>query len=171
MTVATLQFVLGQGLSSRVIAYWGQAYGGFSHVDAMIPTGDSYELYGERSDRVGGKPPGLYPRPPEYESWVRVERVKIPMTSVQYDAWVRWYRRNVGRPYDIGTIWGDIFGRADHEPGRYICSAAAYEALHACGKAHQAPYHPSQITPNALALMVSAGLGGAASMLAAPTRF
>lgn len=160
MMIATLQFVLGRDWSSRLIAWYGQSSQGFSHVDAVIPTGDSYELWGERSDYVGGQPAGLYPRPPEYEPWVRVERVNIPMTSAQYDAWVRWYRRNRGRPYDQGAIVGFVLGQDDHQPGRYICSAAAYQALQACGKAHPAPYHPSNVTPNALAFMTTAGLGG-----------
>jgi hypothetical protein len=158
--IAELRFVLGAGLSSRLIAWYGQSSRGFSHVDAVIPVGDSYELWGERSDRIGGQPPGLYPRPPNYEKWLRVERVLIPMHEAQYDTWVSWYHTNKGRKYDIGSIWGFIEGQDEHQPGRYICSAAAYQALRACGKAHPAPYRPSQITPNALAFMATAGLGG-----------
>lgn len=159
-----LQFVLGQNWSSRIIAYWGNGYGGYSHVDAILKSG---ELLGARDDVIkplGGGPivlPGVQVRPPYYERWVRRCVVEIDATPQQEKHWERWLRSQVGRQYDSGSIWGFILGREMHHKGQWICSALQSEALELIGKFGQIPTPPAQITPNSL-LIAATAMGGVA---------
>lgn len=152
-----LQFVLGRSLASRAIAWYGTSTGGYSHVDSVLPDGS---LLGARSDVVGGQPKGVRIRPPGYERWIRRTVVELDCGPRQAKAWEAWLRKQIGKPYDQGSIWGFILGRGLHQPGHWICSACAEGALRAAGVLHPSPWHPSAVTPDALFFAVTAGAGG-----------
>lgn len=159
-----LQFVLGAGLSSRLIAWYGNGYRGYSHVDAILRTG---ELLGARADaikpRMGGKviPPGVQIRPPFYEKWVRRCVVEIDSTREEALRWETYLRRQEKRPYDTGSILGFILGEELHQAGHWICSAVQREGLEHSGKLPHIVTPPAQTTPNTLFFGVCA-IGGRA---------
>jgi hypothetical protein len=152
-----LQFVLGASLSSRLIAWYGQGYGGYSHVDAVLPDG---RLLGARSDAVGGVYPGVRVRPAHYEKWVRRTVVELQVTEGRARAWVETLQRQVGCQYDKQAILGFILGRREHTKGHWICSALQTHALKRVHLLHQVPILDSQVTPDNLFTLVTAGLGG-----------
>jgi len=159
--VIRLQFVLGQDLSSRLIAWYGNGYGGYSHVDSILPDGS---LAGARSDVItlsdGRKlPAGFQIRPHDYEKWARRCVVELDSTVGEAADWEDWLRKQVNRQYDKQAILGFILGRRDHGAGQWICSAAAAEGLVIGGKMPSPPIPLSQITPNSLFLMTAA-IGG-----------
>ena len=90
----TLQFVLGADLASRAIAFWGQGYGGFSHVDAVLSDGT---LLGARNDVAGDQPAGVRIRPANYETWARKERLELACTFTQEATWESVAKES-GRP-------------------------------------------------------------------------
>jgi hypothetical protein len=152
-----LQFVLGSGLSSRLISWWGQGYGGYSHVDAVLSDG---MLLGARSDAVGGVQPGVRIRPPEYEKWHRRCLVTIPATALEDDAWETWLRDHVGLGYDETDILGLILGRPMMTAGHWICSAIQRRVLRVVGKLPQkSPEIDQQCPPNML-LSECVAIGG-----------
>lgn len=161
-----LQFVLGADFSSRLIAWYGNGYGGYSHVDAVLPDGS---LAGARDDVIdpitpgwtgGAIPSGFHIRPPFYEKWKARDVISLPSTTAQEAAWEAWLRQQVGAPYDTGAIWGFALGRQDHDAGHWICSAAQTQALEQASLLPHIVSPPtSQITPNSLRLMVLA-IGG-----------
>lgn len=154
-----LQFVLGRGLSSRLIAWYGNGYRGYSHVDAILHDGT---LCGARSDAVGGRPAGVQIRPANYEKWVRRCVVTLESTEDQSARWERYLRSQVGRHYDKGSILGFVFGEEMHQAGRWICSALQTRALELVGKIQPLPTPPAQVTPNSL-LIATCAVGGRAS--------
>lgn len=157
MSAVRLSFVLGADLSSRLIAWYGQGTGGWSHVDAELPDGS---LLGARSDWIGKIQPGVRVRPPNYEKWIRRAVVEIPGSQFKVAEWESWLRKQVGRQYDEGAIWSFIVGAKDHQPGRWICSACQFEGLERIGLLHRTTLEPSQVTPDALFFTVTSGLGG-----------
>lgn len=157
MSVIRLQFVLGAGISSRLISWWGTGYGGFSHVDAVLSDGN---LLGARSDEAGDKPKGVQIRPPFYESWKKRMVVEIDSTGAQAQAWEGWLRKQVGKQYDQDAILGFIIGRRLHKDGHFICSACQHTALERSWLVGHSPWPSSEVTPNSLAYMVTAGLKG-----------
>ena len=157
MSAVRLSFVLGADWSSRLIAWYGQGVGGWSHVDAVLPSG---ELLGARSDTIKGVAPGVQIRPPGYEKWKRRAIVEVPVTPAQATEWERWLRKQVGRQYDNGAIWSFIIGGKDHEPGHWICSACQFEGFEHIGLLQRALVEPSQVTPDALFFAVTTGLKG-----------
>lgn len=156
MSSVRLQFVLGADFSSRLIAWYGQGYGGFSHVDAVLPDGS---LLGARSDRVGGKPPGVQIRSAGYETWKRREVVEIPCEFWQAGAWLDCLEAKVGDEYDKGAIIAFITGDRDHDQGHWICSAAQTDALETAQLLPSLPVPPQQVTPDALRL-IAYSIGG-----------
>lgn len=149
-----LQFVLGQGWSSRAIA-WFSAGGdrGFSHVDAVLADGC---LLGARSDSVGGKPPGVQIRPDNYEKWYRRVRFELDATPAQEMEWRKFLYAQVGKPYDSAAIVGFAFGRAWEEAGAFDCSQLQTGALVESRLCHQPYLYDNQITPTTLAVVVTA---------------
>lgn len=153
-----LQFVLGAGWSSRLIAWYGQGYGGFSHVDAVLPDGS---LLGARYDRCGGQEPGVRIRPQGYERWLRRTLVTVPCTAQQAAAWQRWLRGELGKQYDPQAIWAFALGLAPKKDGRWICSACQNAGLRDGAQlAHASSVPDSQVTPDALYQIATEGLGG-----------
>ena len=153
--VIRLSFRLGYDLSSRLIAWWGQAIGGWSHVAAMLPSG---ELLDARSDKLGDVPAGVQIRPEALEPAKRTALVELPGGDPV--AWEEWLKSKVGARYDDAAIVGDIVGRQFHGKGRWICSALQTQALKHAGLIRNLPMSDSLVTPDALYLIVTAGLGG-----------
>lgn len=155
MTEIAIQFVLGADWSSRFIAWYGQGYGGYSHVDAVLADGS---LIGARSDRIGGVSPGVQHRPANYARWKRRTLVTFPHTEGAYPGWVSWLDRQIGAGYDKGDILGFILGVSLMQEGHWICSALQDAALEQKQLLPPTPIPPQQITPNSLYLMcIAAG--------------
>lgn len=152
-----LQFVLGAGVSSRLIAWYGQGYGGYSHVDAVLADDT---LLGARSDAVGGQRPGVRVRPPGYETWRRRTLVELPGSELKFMQWADALERQIACQYDKQAILGFLLGRREHTKGHWICSALQTHALKHCHLLHRVPIPDSQVTPDNLFTLVTAGLGG-----------
>jgi hypothetical protein len=148
-----LQFVLGAGLSSRLIAWWGNGYGGYSHVDGVLTNGS---LAGAREDRVGHRPAGFQVRPAGYEKWAKRTLVSIPSSDAEELAWEKFLLAQIGDGYDKTDILGLIIGKPLMSTGHWICSAAQTAALVQVGKLPAPPIPPQQVTPNSLLLMCAA---------------
>jgi hypothetical protein len=147
------QFVLGNDVFSRAIAWYGEGYGGFSHVDAIMPDGS---LLGARDDSVGGKPPGVQIRPPEYAKWTRRAIVQLPCSAADASLWQGWLRSQIGSPYDKPAILGFLIGKDDHHKGYWICSALQTGALEEVKRIPRLIVPPNQVTPNTLLVVLSA---------------
>lgn len=147
-----LQFVLGAGWGSRLISWWGQGYGGYSHVDAILPTGD---LIGARSDSIRLKngtviPPGVRVRPPDYEKWLKRTIVTLDATPVETERWQQFLLSKVGQGYDKSDILGLILGLPITSTGHWVCSWIQTSGLEVIGKFGYLPFYPQQVTPNEL---------------------
>jgi len=147
------QFVLGDDLFSEAIAWYGEGYGGYSHVDALLPNGS---LLGARNDVVGGKPAGVQIRPPEYERWKRRAIVELACTSIEFSLWQGWLISQIGQKYDKAAILGFLTGKADHTDGYWICSALQTGALEEVKRIPKLIVPPQQVTPNTLLVVLSA---------------
>lgn len=111
------QFVLGKGLSSWAISWFGG--GGYSHVDFVLPDGT---LLGARSDKIGGKPPGVQIRPPNYDTWLRRTVVAKEVSAVTLDRCMGLAYSQIGKPYDKTAIWGFAAGRDWRADDSWFCS-------------------------------------------------
>lgn len=152
-----LEWRLGSDLSSRLIAWYGQAWGGWSHVDARLPNGD---LAGARADAIGGKPPGFQIRPSGYEKAVRTCTMRLPCAAKQKQLWLAGIDRLVGAQYDTGNIIDFIIGRKPiTNDGKWICSAAQTYLQQKIKLLPTLPVPPQQITPNSL-MLIDAAIGG-----------
>jgi hypothetical protein len=149
----SLQFVLGADLSSRLIAWWGQGYKGFSHVDGILSDG---ALAGARSDVVGGKPAGCQIRPANYEVWKRRMVMTLQTTDAIAANWEQFFRRGAGAPYDKRDIIGFIIGKPLDSAGSWICSAWQTDNLETQNLLPSMYLPPQQVTPNTLAAICSA---------------
>ncbi len=143
----TLQFVCTDSILSKLIAWYGNGWHGFSHVDAVLPDGS---LLGARSTSVGGKPPGVQIRPANYEKWIRVSRISFNPSQSQADTWVNWLVSQVGKQYDMSNILDFIIGDKTHQDGRWICSALQMAALLQVKLLSPAGVPAQQITPDTL---------------------
>lgn len=150
------QFVLGNGLSSRLIAWYGQGYGGWSHVDLLLPDGT---CLGARSDAVGGKPPGVQIRPHAYESWKRRTVLTLPCSAEQEAAAIAFARAEVNAPYDEADILGFILGRELETKGAWICSAYQLAVAEAGPVIPHMHVTPQQCPPNMFFSIINA-VGG-----------
>jgi uncharacterized protein YycO len=149
-----LQFVCQKAISSETIAWFSAGH--FSHVDAVL---DGGLLLGARSDRVGGQPPGVQIRPPDYVRFSRRVVFEMPVTSDQDEAFHTFLRQQLGKPYDKAAIWGFLFNRNWREPDSWICSELQAASLEAAGIIPPLYLAANKITPVSLALLVSA-VGG-----------
>ena len=153
MSQLRLQFVLGADCSSRLIAWWGTGYDGFSHVDAVLSDGT---LAGARSDKVGEQPAGCQIRPANYEVWKRRMVMSRPAEPQIAQVWEQFFRDRVGMPYDSGDIIGFIVGHDKSQAGHWICSAWQADALETLDLLPSLSLPLRQITPNTLAAICSA---------------
>jgi hypothetical protein len=160
--VITLRFVMGYGPSSWAIALFSAGH--FSHVDAVVPKGGlpniewlGGSLVGSRSDRIGGKPPGLQCRPYGYERVKRVVLFHLPATREQVTAfWAFLYSQETHK-YDKAGILAFAFNSNLHSPGQFFCSAAMLDALQSADRIRPL-YRPySKTTPVGLADLLAQG--------------
>jgi hypothetical protein len=153
-------FILGASLASRVISWWGQGYGGYSHVAPLL-TGLRYPgMYCDaRSNVVAGVPAGVQIRDPSSETWVKKVRGTLKVSSVERDAYEANLLQRVGAPYSDRDILGFITGKPMHQGGHWICSAHAVNALqHIKRVVFPLPVAAHEITPNAL-MLIEAAIG------------
>jgi hypothetical protein len=139
-----------------MIAWFGA--GQFSHVDAVLHHG---YLMGARHDSLGGKPPGVWARPPGYDKWTRRVVMEVPATPEQTKAFYDFMWAQEGKPYDSEAIWGFIVGRDWREDDSWICS----EVVTAAGEASVLPQlflAKNRINPGMCAMAYSA-IGGKAT--------
>lgn len=149
-----LQFVRGPDLASGAIAWFSA--GPYSHVDAVDHRGN---LWGARSDSVGGAPAGVQMRPANYADWPIKTVLTLATTLTQENAFWTFLNRQVGKPYDHSAIWGFAAGRDWRAPDSWFCSELQARALEVSGVSPQLLSPVSKITPVSLALVVTA-LGG-----------
>jgi hypothetical protein len=148
-----LSFDQGSGFSSGAIEYYS---GPWSHVDNVTPKG----LLGARSDRVGGQPAGVWPRPPGYQKSLRGQaRVSLPCSAGQYQRWLDFLYAQVGKRYDKLAIFAFIIERDWRDESAWFCSELAARALEVAGILPPLSLTPNKIAPGALALAVSAAGG------------
>lgn len=133
MTPVEQRFVLGLDWESEGIALFSAGH--FSHCDAVVPPGGvpgttwkPGDLVGARSDKVGGKPPGLQCRPFGYEPVKLAVRFYLPMSDEQATAFWAFMVSQEGKGYDKAGIAGFALGDDLHTPGTYFCSAGLLDA-------------------------------------------
>lgn len=150
------QFVMSKGWTSRLINLAGTgANQGFSHVDCILPSG---ELFGSRSDKVGGKPPGVQRRPSNYLDGTLMYRAVFTLkaTSTQEKAFYDFLFQQEGKPYDKLSILAFVTNRDWRDEGAWFCDelmAGATETAKLCRKL----YLPiNKLTPTSWALVLSA---------------
>lgn len=146
-----LQFVLGYGLSSQAIAWFSAGH--FSHVDAILPDG---RLLGARSDAIGGRPPGVQIRLPDYEKWKERVVMMLPSTPDQERSFLGFLDKQLGKPYDSTAIWGFATGRDWRNPDDWFCSELLTAALEIAGVCPTLYTPSNKVTPAALAMVMSA---------------
>lgn len=146
-----LQFVMGPGISSSLIAWFSA--GNFSHVDVVMSDG---KLLGARSDEIGGAPPGVQIRDPFYEHWAKRVVMSIPSRAEQEFQFRNFLLQQIGKPYDKTAILGFATGRDWRAEDSWFCSELAAAALEEGGIFHDLYSPVNKITPAALALAFSA---------------
>jgi uncharacterized protein YycO len=149
-----LQFVRQAALSSDIIAWFSQGH--FSHVDAILP---DETLLGARNDSVGGQPPGVRIRPPDYTPFSLRVVMAVPCSESQAERYYSFLHSQVGKPYDTEAIWAFAFGRDWREQDSWICSELQTAAGEACGAFPSLYLAANKITPVSCALAFSA-IGG-----------
>lgn len=152
MSEISVDFLLGPGPLSWLIAWDGLGFGGFSHAASVLADGRYLDA---RSDAMHGVPAGVHIRMPGYERSIRRTRATIEVTQAEYDDWEANLRAKIGTPYSKRVIWGYISGRKEEVKGRWICSELAVNALQHIGKVRyplQVPAH--QISPDTLFVLM-----------------
>lgn len=171
------QFVLARGFGSWAIDTFGAGTRtlGFSHVDIFLPPGLLFnkkrvlssqgELFGARSDVIGGKPPGCQRRPFGYGNagWIRRVQMSLPATPAQEEKFYAFLAAQEGKPYDKTAILAFFFDRDWREDDSWFCSelaAAATEIADLCPDL----YLPrNKLPPTTWAVVLSALRAGCAS--------
>lgn len=153
MAQIAIDFIEGRDLSSRLIAYFGQGAGGYSHCASVLADGRYLDA---RSDVLDHVPAGVHIRKPESERWVKKRRATLQVTQEEYDAWEVGLRAKIGDAYGRSDIFGFIEARNMHESGHYICSALAINELQHIKKVpFPLPIAAHQISPDAALLIVA----------------
>jgi hypothetical protein len=122
--VIRLRAVGGRDWESEAIEILSAGH--LSHMDAQCDDGT---LWGARSDAIGGKPPGVQLRPPNYEPVALEVILAIPVTLEQKQGWYAWWESQEGHKYDALDILSYVFNSETmHVEGDWICSAACLRA-------------------------------------------
>jgi hypothetical protein len=152
-----IDFLMGPDKSSALISWFGLGPGGYSHCASVLSDGRYLDA---RNDKLGSVPPGVHIRSPTTERWVRKRRATLQVTQAEYDSWEANLRAKIGDQYGRSDIMEFLFDRGTHDPGHYICSALAINALQHIKKVPFPLWVPAhQISPNmALSIVQSAGL-------------
>ena len=176
MSEVAIDFLLGPGLISRGIAYFGQGANGWSHCASVIVdtyAGKRRERYLDaRDNKIGDVPPGVHIREIASEKWIRKRRASLKVSEADYAVWEAGLRAHMTVSYDRDAILGFLEGKSIHTAGRYICSALALNGVqHMCrswisssllgAMMHRVGFVPfpladpaHQITPNACLLIL-----------------
>lgn len=153
MPEIAVDFILGSGLPSRLIAWYGCGYNGYSHCASVLNDGRYLDA---RSDVLGGVPAGVHIRLPDTETWVKKRRATLQVTEQEYADWEANLRGKIGCPYDKGGIMGFILGKDDHGKGQWFCSALAINAVQHIKKVpYPLPILAHQISPDAALLILA----------------
>lgn len=148
-----LLFLSGADLSSRLIEWFSHS-GDFSHVDVVWPDG---QLYGARSDLVGGARAGVQFRSPDYVAGCKTLRISLNMAASKRQAFYDFLKSQEGKPYDTTGILGFVVDRNWQEEDSWFCSELVAAALEHCGYFDYPLAAPSnKITPADLVLLLSA---------------
>lgn len=149
----SLLFSKGGDLSSGLIEWFGGTPA-FSHVDSITPEG---LLLGARSDSVGGRPPGVQVRPPNYLGQEPKLRVDLPASATQEAGYFGFLLAQIGKPYDMEGIAGFIVGRQWDNPSAWFCSELVAAGLENCGFfTHKLAVPTNKVTPGGLVFLLSA---------------
>lgn len=151
-----VDFLLGVDWTSRLIAWYGQGYGGYSHCASVLSDGRYLDA---RSNVIGGVPEGVQIRKPDTEKWIKMRRASLQVTKAEYDAWEANLRAKISTPYGRGDILDFITGNASHEDGHWVCSALMINAVqHIRRVPYPLPVPAHQVSPNsALLILATAG--------------
>jgi len=164
MAEVAVDFLLGPDWSSRIIAWYGTGYGGYSHAANVLADGRYLDA---RSDVIAGVPSGVHIRHALSERSVKRTRASLTVTDQDYAAWEANLRAKIGDPYATIDIWGFITGREVTVNGVYDCSQLAVNALQHIGVFPKTlPLMAHSISPMVL-LMMMAGRGARITTLQA----
>jgi hypothetical protein len=153
MATLTFDFLLGSEWSSRVIARFGKATGGWSHVAPVLADSRYCDA---RDDVLGGVPAGVHIRLPKTEKAVKRERWAMEVSQDVYTEWEANLRARIGTPYGQGDILDFIVGRPGHVAGHWICSAHAVNSLqHVKLVPFPLPWEAHELTPSDALLIVA----------------
>lgn len=154
MARVQLQFVLGRSWSSDLIAWLGaDPRHGFSHVDLVLPDGN---LLGARSDKVGGKPPGVQIRRQGYERWRSRVVFEIVCGDLEASLFYNEAHAQVGKPYDHTAIAAFVANRDWRDTDAWFCSELAMHCLEFAGLCPTLYAPENKIHPTEAAIIVSA---------------
>jgi uncharacterized protein YycO len=146
-----LQFVTERAWTSWLIGAFGAGH--LSHVDAIMPDGS---LLGARYDSIGGMPPGVQIRPPNYAKFSRRVIAVIPASEAQESAFYAFLHQQLGKPYDWRAIFAFAINRDWRAKDSWICSEFQAAALEASTIVSTLYLDANKIVPVPLALAVSA---------------
>lgn len=153
MSEIAVDFLMGPNTSSKLISWFGQGPGGYSHCASVLADGRYLDA---RNDKIAGVPPGVHIREPVTESWTRRLRLTLQVTPEEYTSWEANLRAKVGDAYGRSDIMQFMFDRGEHQPAHYICSALAVNAVQHIGKVpFPLPVAAHQISPNAALLILA----------------
>jgi hypothetical protein len=107
-------------------------------------------LLGARSDG------GVLIRPSNYAPFSRTQRVTLPATDEQTDAFHAFLQAQVGKKYDMTAIVAFAFDRDWREDDSWFCSELQAAALEAAKIVHPLSTPANKIYPAALLFMSSA---------------
>jgi hypothetical protein len=146
-----IQFSAQSDLGSEVIKVFER--GEFSHVDAIDLNGN---LWGARSDELGGKPAGVQIRPKGYAEFSKTAVYDIPCTATQEMQFWSFLRGQIGKPYDETAIVAFGLFQDWHNAKGWFCSELIIAALVAAGVfACPLSETPNILTPRDAQLLVS----------------
>jgi hypothetical protein len=160
METFRFQFVRGDDLASDLIAFGGA--GQFSHVDIMLDDG---RLLGARSDTVGGAPPGVQVRTPDYAKWTKQVIIEVPCTMGQKLAAFAFADSKVGESYDKVAILAFALGTDWHNAHAEICSEFGAQVGQAGGFWAELYSPANKITPVELSIVASSVKGRAITVV------
>jgi hypothetical protein len=151
MASITLQFVEDSTIVDPVIKWY--SHGWATHVDTVI-----YDQDDNQEKLLGARMKGgVSIRPLNYNKFKRIERVTLPVTQRQYDAYHDFLFAQIGKPYDDTAILGFAFGRDWRADGHWMCSEMESSALEHCKFFPFPLAQPAnRITPTDLLLAISA---------------
>lgn len=134
MPEIAVDFLLGAGLLSRGIAWFGNGFrGGYSHAASVLSDGRYLDA---RNDWIDGVEPGVQIRQPITESWVKRRRAWLEVSEEEYADWEANLRAKITDGYGRDDILAFLDPHERHHSGHYICSALAINAIQHVSRVH-----------------------------------